>query len=183
MKFYLSILALVLIQAAATAQTNTTTELDKKYDGFSLYFYKNTLRMLNQTDNKEFDEMIKDIEKMKFLIIDKTKSAFAAADYKKLLKGYAGEKYEEMMTSRYKGKNMDVYIRQESNRIKGTVILVSDSSSLYVLDILGRIALDKSAALFKVLDENTDIGQKLKDFAGDDDSKKKNKKEHGIKVD
>ena len=37
----------------------------------SLYFYQNTLRMLNQTENKEFDELIKDIEKMKFLMIEK----------------------------------------------------------------------------------------------------------------
>ena len=53
-----------------------------------LYFYRNTLRMLNQTEDKSFDELIKDIEKMRFLMIDKTKSKFDQADYKKLLTGY-----------------------------------------------------------------------------------------------
>ena len=180
----------ILLLAASfslSAQSNTTNALDDKYEGLSLFFYKNTLKMFNQKDDKDFDELIKDIEKMKFLMIDKTKSAFAVADYKKLLSGYQGEKYEEMMTSRYKGKNLDMYIKQDNGKVKGTVILVNDSSSLYVLDILGRVALDKASALFKTLDESTDIGKKIKDFAsGDDDKKKdksKEKKEHGFKVD
>jgi hypothetical protein len=168
---------------AVNAQTNTTNELDKKYEGLSLYFYKNTLKMFNQNDNKEFDEMVKDIEKMKFLMIDKTKSAFAAADYKKLLKGYQGEKYEEMMTSRYKGKNLDVYIKQVGNNVKGTVIVVNDSSNLYILDILGRVALDKASSLFKTLDESTDIGKKIKEFTGGVEDKKAKRKEHGLHVD
>src|SRR6266513_6404650 len=98
MKIYLTFFLLFAF-AATQAQTNTTQELDKKYEGLSLYFYKNTLRMLNQTDNKEFDELIKDIEKMKFLMINKSKSSFADAEYKKLKNGYQSESYEEMMTS------------------------------------------------------------------------------------
>jgi len=166
-----------------SAQTKTTEELDKKYEGLSLYFYKNTLRMLNQNDDKDFDELIKDIEKMKFLMIDKTKSKFADADYKRLKSSYGSEKYEEMMTSRFQGKNFDVYIRQEDNRVKGTVIMASDSSNLYVLDILGRVALDKATSLFSTLNQSTDIGQRVKDFVSHDDKSKDKKKEHGVKVD
>lgn len=167
----------------ASAQSNTTNDLDKKYEGLSLYFYKNTLKMLNQQDNKDFDELVKDIEKMKFLMIDKAKSAFAAADYKTLLKGYQSEKYEEMMTSRYKGKSLDVYIKSVNNSVKGTVILVNDSSNLYILDILGKVALEKASALFGALDESTDIGKRIKDFAGGNDKKKEKRKEHGVRVD
>src|SRR5260221_9745262 len=152
MKIFLFAFTLFLAQLVE-AQTKTTEALDKKYEGLSLYFYKNTLRMLNQKEDKSFDELIKDVEKMKFLMIDKAKSVFAPADYKILLSGYQGEKYEEMMTSRYKGKNLDVYIKQDDGEVKGTVILVNDSSSLYVLDILGRVALDKASTLFKTLDE------------------------------
>jgi len=177
------LILLLALPVFVSAQTKTTEELDKKYEGLSLYFYKNTLRMLNQSDNKDFDELIKDIEKMKFLMIDKSKSKFVDADYKKLKSSYGSEQYEEMMTSRYKGKNLDVYIRQDNGRVKGTVILVNDSSSLYVLDILGRVALDKASTLFKTLDESTDLGKRIKDFTSDDEKKKAKKKEHGIKVD
>src|ERR1041385_2098880 len=122
-------ICLAFTSTFAVAQSNTTNALDDKYEGLSLFFYKNTLKMFNQKDDKDFDELIKDIEKMKFLMIDKSKSAFATADYKKLLKGYQSEKYEEMMRSRYKGKNLDVYIKQDNGKVKGTVILVNDSSS------------------------------------------------------
>ena len=182
MKIYPLILFL-LCAAGSQAQTKTTEELDKKYEGLSLYFYKNTLRMLNQTDNKEFDELIKDIEKMKFLMIDKAKSRFADADYKKLKSGYKSEAYEEMMTSRFQGKYFDVYIRQEEGRVKGTVIMASDSANLYVLDIIGRVALDKATSLFSTLNQSTDIGQRVKDFVGSDDKSKDKKKQHSIKID
>jgi len=165
-----------------SAQTKTTEELDKKYEGLSLYFYKNTLRMLNQTDNKDFDELIKDIDKMKFLMIDKAKSSFVDADYHKLKSGYQSESYEEMMTSRFQGKYFDVYIKQDGGRVKGTVIMASDSANLYVLDIIGRVALDKATSLFSTLNQSTDIGQRVKDFVSSDD-KSKGKKGHGVKVD
>jgi hypothetical protein len=181
MKIYPLILFLLCAQWSQ-AQTKTTEELDKKYEGLSLYFYKNTLRMLNQSDNKDFDELIKDIEKMKFLMIDKTKSKFADTDYKKLKSGYQAESYEEMMTSRFQGKYFDVYIRQADGRVKGTVIMASDSSNLYVLDIIGRVALDKATALFSTLNQSTDIGQRVKDFVSSDD-KGKDKKHHGVKID
>ena len=182
MKFLASILFLSA-SLATNAQTKTTEDLDKKYEGLSLYFYKNTLRMLNQKDNPEFDELIKDVEKMKFLIIDKSKEAFDAGDYKNLLKGYQGEAYEEMMTSRFQGRNFGVYIKQSSGRVKGTVILASDSSNLYVLDIVGRVALDKATSLFQAIDGNADIGKKITDFMGDDDRKEKKKKKHRVQID
>jgi hypothetical protein len=176
------LLLLFALPVFVTAQTRTTEELDKKYEGLSLYFYKNTLRMLNQTDNKDFDELIKDIEKMKFLMIDKSKGSFSDNDYKKLKTSYQSESYEEMMTSRFQGKYFDVYIKQEDGRVKGTVIMASDSSNLYVLDILGRVALDKATALFSTLNQSTDIGQRVKDFVSND-QKPKEKKKHGVKID
>jgi len=147
------------------AQTETTQALQKKFDdSFTLYFYKNTLRMLNQTDNKEFDEMIKNIEKMKFLVIDKSKTNFAAADYKKLVHDYKSETYEEAVTSRYQGKSLDVYLKDKKGSTLGTVVLVDDSTSLYILDILGTIDVRKASQLFSTIDQSSDIGQKIKSF-------------------
>jgi hypothetical protein len=177
------LILLLVLPVFVSAQTKTTEELDKRYEGLSLYFYKNTLRMLNQSDNKDFDELIKDIEKMKFLMIDKTKSKFADSDYKTLKSSYGTEQYEEMMTSRFQGKNFDVYIKQEDGRVMGTVIMASDSTNLYVLDILGRVALDKATSLFSTLNQSTDIGQRVKDFVSNDDKSKNKKKEHGVKID
>ena len=154
-----------------SGQTKTTQSLDDKYDGLTLYFYRNTLRMLNQTEDPSFDELIKDIEKMRFLMIDKTQSKFDEKDYKKLLTGYKGEEYEEVMTGRYDGRNFDIFLKEKNGDMKGTIILASDSTSVIVLDILGKIALNKAPDLFKAIDGSTDIGGKIKNFLGQDEAK------------
>lgn len=185
MKFLISLVFLFSV-VGLFGQTKTTQALDDTYDGLSLYFYKNTLRMLNQTDDKDFDELIKDIEKMKFMMIDKSELKFSKQDYAKLLAGYKSESYEEMMTGRYDGRNIDVYLREQNGDVKGTVILVNDSSSLFVLDMLGKIALDKAPTLFKAIDSSTDIGSKIKGFTDkkdrseerEEEKKEKNKEDN-----
>lgn len=149
---------------AVNAQTATTQALQEKYgNSLSLYFYKNTLRMLNQTENKDFDDAIKEIEKLKFLLIDKS-DGFQPAEFKQLVNDYKSESYEEIMTSRYKGKNLDVYLKEKNNITKGMVVLVNDSSTLYVLDLIGRVPVDKITKLFAAIDENADIGKKIQSF-------------------
>jgi hypothetical protein len=172
MKNLLTVAAL-LVCSIVSAQSKTTEELHKKNEGaLSLFFYNNTLRMLNQTDDKGFDELIKDIKKMKLLMIDKAKN-FTSAEYKKLTAGYKSEKFEEIMTSRYQGKNFDVFLKDTSGKTEGMIVLINDSTSLYVLDIVGSIALDKVTDLYKTLDSSADIGQKIKNFSGRNDKKKK----------
>ena len=167
---------LFLIPLVLSAQTQTTVALDKKYEGLSLYFYKNTLKMLNQKGDKDFDELIKDIEKMRFVMIDKAKSKFEKLDYKTLKGGYKAEAYEEVMTGRFDGRNFDVFVKEVNGNVKGTVIVANDSSSLYVLDILGKVALSKATSLFNTLDSSTDIGKRVKDFISSDEDKKNRKK-------
>jgi len=85
-------LLFLLILAGATqalAQTKTTEKLDADFSGTSLYFYKNTLRMLNQKEDPAFDDMIKDIEKIRFVMIDRNEGkGFSNADYTKLKSDY-----------------------------------------------------------------------------------------------
>lgn len=168
---------LFLLSFAGWAQTKTTVELDKKYEGMSLFFYKNTLKMLNQTDDKDFDALIKDIEKMRFVMVNKSKEKFSDSDLATLKKSYHHEGFEPVMTSRFEGRNFDVFLRESDGNVKGTVVLASDSSSLYVLDILGKIALNKVGSLFSTLDSSTDIGKKIKDFASGGKDKKKKKED------
>jgi hypothetical protein len=183
MKKYI-IIAGILMASVAIGQTKTTNALEKQFeDSFVLFFYNNTLKMLNQTEDKEFDELIKDIEKMKFLMINKSVTNFSNADYKALVTGYKSEKYENMMTARSEGKNFDVYLREENDRVKGTVILVNDSAQLYVLDVVGRVNPNQVTKFFSSLDENSDIAGKIKGFMGDADNSKKKGKEKGIKID
>jgi hypothetical protein len=132
--------------------------------------------MINQTEDKEFDELIKDIEKMKFLMIDKD-AAFKSADYSRLKKDYATETFEEVMSTRYQGRNFDVLLKEKSGKTLGMVVLINDSTSLYVLDLVGSIALDKVTTLYNKLDESTDVGQKIKNFSNRNAKRKEGDKE------
>src|SRR4051812_24041866 len=123
MKNFTLIALMSFIVSVVSAQTKTTEKLDEKHDGTTLYFYKNTLRMLNQKEDKDFDEMIKDIEKIRFVIVDRLGDKFSSSDYNKLKSDYTKEQYESIMTGRYEGKNLDVFVREMNGSVKGTVIV------------------------------------------------------------
>jgi hypothetical protein len=174
-KSFVFALPLLLLSLCSIAQSKTTEALNKKYsDARVFFFYNNTLRMLNQTDDKDFDEVIKDIEKMKFLLIDKSNN-FSNTDYKKITSDYKAEAFEEIMTSRHQGKNFDVFMKDKNGK-KGMLVLVSDSSNLYVLDIVGSIALNKVTKLYSTIGESSDIGNKIKNFTEMNSKKEASKK-------
>lgn len=175
MRFLVTLLLLAAV-GVASAQTKTTQALDEKYDGLSLFFYRNTLRMLNQKDDPAFDELIKDIEKMRFMMINKGESNFTDGDYKKLLDGYKSEAYEEVMSGRADGRTFTVYLRETNGSVKGTVIVAKGDDSIMLLDILGKIDPKKIPEFFSAIDNSTDIGGKVKDFMGDKDEKSEEKK-------
>ncbi len=148
------------------AQSKTTLALQENHEeSLNLYFYKNTLRMLNQQENKEFDQLIENIEKMKFLMIDKASEKFGSADYGKLVGEYKKEAFEPIVTSRIDGRSFDIYLRDARGTKAGTIVLVNDSTSLFVLDIVGTIDVSKVGSLFSAIDGSTDIGKKIRSFA------------------
>lgn len=162
MKKNIIILSLVMISGWAFAQTKTTQALQEKYDPLALVFYRNTLKMWNQTGSKELDDLVKDIQKMKFLMINKSSNKLDQSAYSKLKSDYQKESYESIMTSRYKGRNFDVYFKDSG---PGTVLLVNDSTNLYILDIIGTIDINKVGQFFNAMEKNTDIGEKIRNFS------------------
>jgi hypothetical protein len=118
--------------------------------------------MINQQGDKAFDELIKDIEKMKVVWVSKKDKNFGAEQYKKLVAGYKAEEFEEILNSRYEGKSFNAYMKEKDGNTKGVVIVVDDGENMYVMDIVGKIALNQITSLFSTLDSNSDIGQKFK---------------------
>jgi hypothetical protein len=176
MRNLLAALALLLISVPVFSQSETTNALGDKYGSRIFFFYNNTLRMINQEENKEFDELIKDIQKMKLVWVQKKEKGFGPEQYKKLITEYKTESFEEIMTSRYNGKNFDVYLKEKNNKTQGMIVTVNDSESVYVLDIVGSIALSNVTKFFNTLDESSDVGRRIKNtlnaVGGDSDSKK-----------
>lgn len=166
MKTTISCIILLLFGLAAAGQSKTTQALhEENEDALALFFYKNTLRMINQTESKEFDELIKDVEKMKFLIVNKAESKFNPGKFKSLINDYTKEGYEAIMTSRMDGRNFDIYLKEKDGKTAGTVVLVNDVDDLYVLDILGSIPVSKVPQFFQTIDQSSEIGKMIKNFS------------------
>ncbi|HYC86087.1 MAG TPA: DUF4252 domain-containing protein [Chryseosolibacter sp.] len=173
MSLRFSFLAVVFtaLSGATFAQSETTEALNKKYDSQAFFFYHNTLRMMNQEEDPAFDELIKDIEKIKFLLIRKNNGDL---DYKKVVNGYKTEKFEEAMSSRHQGKSFDVFLKEKNNKTTAMLVLVNDAETLMVLDIVGAIALDQVTKLYSTIGESSEIGKRIRDFVDDDKKSKDN---------
>lgn len=171
----------ILFALTIKAQTKTTNALQSQFkeNTVALFFYKNTMEMWNITDNKELKELVKDIEKMKFLMINKSTKKFGSTEYKKLKSDYVKEDYESVMTSRYKGKNFDVFFKEKGwTSPAGTVLVVNDSTNMYVLDIIGTIDMNKVGQFINAMENNTDIGKTIRDFSHRDKDKDEDKPNH-----
>lgn len=158
-------LFLVTLTTLAGAQSPVTEKLQSDYpDALNLFFYHNTLRMLNQQEDEAFDEVIRDIEKMRLLMIKKEEHNFNANTYSTLVKAYRSEHFQPVMTVRHDGRNFDIYLKEKEGQTSGMLVLVNDPKNLWVLDILGAIAPDKVAGFLSALNENTDISQKISEY-------------------
>lgn len=162
----LSCILFLCVSLTVAAQTETTNELSEKYSSRTFFLYHNTLRMINQQGDKAFDELIKDIEKLKIVWVSKKEKNFGAEHYKKLQASYKAEKFEEVLSTRFEGKSLNAYIREKDGDTKAVVVTVDDSENVYVLDIVGKVAVSQVTNLFSTLDSNSDIGQKIKGMMG-----------------
>ncbi|MEO1049360.1 MAG: DUF4252 domain-containing protein [Bacteroidota bacterium] len=137
------------------AQSKTTKALHEKYsDAFNLFFYNNTLKMMNQTDSEEFDMIIRDIEKAKVLRLDKEKYSFGTAEYKQMVSDYQSDGFEEVVNMRQKEVKFNAFIKEKNGKTLGFVVLMEEETSVYIVDIVGSVPLNELIAL----------SQKMKDF-------------------
>ena len=150
----LTILLLVIGSFQGMAQSETTNDLSDKYENaFTLFFYQNTLQMINQTDNEEFAALIENIEKMKFLRIGKEAHNFTKEDYGQLVSSYRKEAFDDLMTMRHEGMDINVFIKEKKGITEGLVVLMEDGESVSVLDIKGSVPLDQIAKLASRMSE------------------------------
>lgn len=162
-------LCFAVASLATFGQSKITRDLKTKYpDSRSLFAYKNTLRMWNIKEDKALDELIDNIEKIMLLMIEKPAN-FSSTEYKKLVTQYKADKFEEAMTSRFEGKSFDVFLKGDND---GMLVLVNDKEMLYVLDIVGFIAMDKVSGLYKMLESTDDFSKMLNTFNDDKGPKK-----------
>ncbi|MFO7258179.1 MAG: DUF4252 domain-containing protein [Bacteroidota bacterium] len=156
----------------AGAQSKTTNRLEERFpESRAFYFYYNTLRMINQSEDPAFDAAIKDIEKMKLLMVDLRQGN---VDFRKIVSEYQAEAFEPIMTSRHKGRNFDIFLKEQNGKTTAMLALVNDDQTLFVLDIVGRIDPGQVVKLFGVMDEKSEISGKIRTFVHREGDEEKN---------
>lgn len=136
------------------AQSKTTQAFSEKYDNaFTLFFYNNTLSMLNQDNNEEFEMLIKDIDKMKLVRVSKAETKFSDEDLKNIVADYHDDDFEDLMNMRHKGMNINVYIQEDDGVTTGLVLLMNDPDNFSILDIEGKVPLNKLGNLISRVQE------------------------------
>ena len=103
--------------------------------------------MLNQDDNPEFEELIRDIEKMKFVRVNKSDAGLDKDDYNELVEDFYDDDFEDLMNMRHEGMNVNAYIQEDDGVTTGIVMLMDDDESISILDIKGAVPLSKMASL------------------------------------
>lgn len=142
------IFLVAIVSTSVFSQSKTTQAFHKDHDdAFVLFFYSNTLKMLNQDDNPDFEELIRDIEKMKFVRVDKKDSGLDKSDYNNLVEDFYDDDFEDLMTMRHEGMNVSAYIQEDDGVTTGIVMLMDDDENLAILDIQGAVPLNKMASL------------------------------------
>ncbi len=148
MKSLQILLIALLLPFIANAQSNTTDRFHEDHeDATSLFFYRNTLRMFNVKDNPKIDELIRDIEKMKFLTISKSGAEFTTDEYRSLVNNYHDESFEDLMTMRSEGNNFNVLIKEKNKVTHGLVVLLDSDENFSILDIKGAVPIDRVVEL------------------------------------
>ena len=98
-------------------------------------------------ETAELKDLVKDIESMKFVRVDKNKTKIDKSYFKELVDEYHDDDFEDLMTMRQEDMNINVYIKESGGETKGLVLLMDDDQNLAVLDIKGFVPLNKLAKL------------------------------------
>ena len=143
---------LILSSFFSYAQNSVVSDFKENHDtSLSLYFYPSTLRMVNITRDKEFDEMIRDIKKARFFKLDSGK--FSREDISNLSKNLSQEGFEEMMF--IKNKEMDVRVWGLEKRVPELVILSKSNDEFMLLEIEGMINIAKIPKITETFSQNS----------------------------
>jgi len=139
--------------SSLSAQSDIVKRMIDKYpEAPSFYFYQSTLRALNVENAKEFNDIIKGIDKLSIVKIDKTSVQLQSSQLATLSQSVVKEGYFEMMSIAGPDMNFAWYSNTEDNP-DNLIALMESKDQLLVLKLDGKVDLAKIYSL-----KGTDLG-------------------------
>lgn len=137
------ILALMLTPMLSLAQGKTMRELSDQYpDAFELMFYHSSLNMLNIEDNEDYARVIRDIDRIKLIRIEKEKFDFASGELSDIRAALTDRSYEELMMVTSKDSKISVFIQEDGDDVEGFFLYMDEEESFTAIDVRGKIQLN-----------------------------------------
>ena len=130
---------------------------DEFPDARVLMFYHSTLNMLNLEDDPEFAEMIRDIEKIKVLIVEKSSSDDKNEAVTELKLDLGKYDFEELMTINSKDYDIGVYINDDDGDIDGFFFIMNEEDSLIAVDLVGSMPVSDVGMLIDKMKQANDF--------------------------
>lgn len=127
-------------------------ELSEEYpDAFKLMFYHSTLNMLNMEDDEDFARIIRDIDRIKLLRIEKDKFGFTSGELKSLRSKLSDRDYEELMMITSKDSKISVFIQEDGDDIEGFFLYMDEQEAFTAIDVRGYVAINDIGMLVDTL--------------------------------
>lgn len=141
----------LIISFGTFAQNSAVTDFkDRHARELSLHFYPSTLRMVNLDRSKDFDEMIRGIQKARFFKMDS--GAVSSDDLQKFTNELSTLGFEEMMF--IKNKNMDLQVWALEKKHPETIVISKSEAHVMLLEVTGMINIAKIPGLAESFREN-----------------------------
>jgi len=139
-------LLLLTCSPALKAQSSDVTDFQENHKpSLALYFYPSTLRMINLQRNAEYDEMISELKKARFLKLDS--GAVTQADLTLLAEKLLKAGYEEMMLM--KSADTDIRILGLEKKVPEVVVIARNGYESNLMEISGMINIAKIPKLLE----------------------------------
>ena len=152
----LGFIILLLLPGLVEGQSKVMRDLADDFpDAFVLMIYHSSLNMLNVDDDPDFARMIRDIEKIKVLRVDKEEDNFTTEALSELKETLDDRGFEKLMTVKSKDYDIGVYINEDDGEIEGYFLLMDEDENFTAIDVLGSMAVgDISQLVDKIKDVN-----------------------------
>lgn len=131
---------MVMFTGFISAQSKTIADWTENRGGLrKLCFYPTTLRMVNISKDQSFNEMVKDIDKLKVIISD-NKVPVKKEDVTNLKAGILKENFKDMVQVRRGKESVYVFIREKHEKPVGFAGIIYSENSFILIDLEGYLS-------------------------------------------
>jgi len=154
MKTFLLATLTLMSSYSVFAQSVTVSEFVEKHQpSASFYLYPSTLRMINRENNPDYQQLVRNIDKLSFLTFDKNSANLASNSVNQLLNSLREEAYQELMSFKDAGNQVYVYAKGDSP--EAYVSMVDNEGTLMLFDVEGSPDL---SALLRLVQSDFNFG-------------------------